>query len=127
MKVNRLLMIGFAITMLLNVACNRKLPCTKIKADKTHYRASGEAYAPKEDLAYEKALLIAKENLVQNIAKDISSKTGVAPKLLSDSLSKGIKLSQLEVICKHKKKYKGSYRCSVAIEIESRKLIHFYH
>ncbi len=127
MKVNKLLMIGIAITMLLNLACNRKLPCSKIKTDKTHYRASGEAYAPKEDLAYEKALLIAKENLVQNIAKDISIKSGIAPKLINDSLNKGIKLSDLEIICKHKKKYKGAYRCSVAIEIESRKLIHFYH
>lgn len=126
MKLNKLLLIGFAVTLLSSIACNRKLPCEALSSDKEFYRASGVAYSSKEDLAYEKALHMAKRNLIKTISKDIATKTGTGEQLILDSLSKGIKLSDLEIICKHNDKHKGSFRCSIAVEISSNKLLHHY-
>ena len=126
MKIKQILILGFAVTMVTNVACNRKLPCEAISSDKDHFRASGVAFSSKEDLAYEKALHMAKRNLIKVIAKDISEKSGAGEQLIIDSLQKGIKLSDLDIVCRHNDKHKGSFRCSVAVEVSSSKLLHYY-
>lgn len=117
---------GFAVTMLTNMACNRKLPCEALTSDNDFYRASGVAYSSKEDLAYEKALHMAKRNLIKVIAKDVSERSGAGEQLIIDSLVKGIKVTDLDIVCKHNDKHKGSFRCSVAVEINSEKLLHYY-
>ncbi len=126
MKIKQLLYFGFALIMLNTTACNRKLACEHIKSDKESFRASGIAYSSKQDLAYEKALHIAKRNLIREIAKDVSTKSGVGEKLIIDSLEQGISIRELEVVCKHHDKHKGSYRSSVAIEMRRDKLLRFY-
>lgn len=126
MKLKHVFILGFAVTLLTQVSCNRKLPCEKLTSDTEYYRASGVAYSSKEDLAYEKAMHIAKRNLIKVIAKDVSQKSGAGEQLIIDSLEKGIKLHELEVICRRNDKHKGSFRCSVAVEMSSSKLLHYY-
>jgi hypothetical protein len=117
MKLKLWLFSGFAALMLLTTACSPKLPCEKISSDENYYRVSGVAFSQKRDLAQEKALNIAKRNLVHEIAKDLHKKTGMNEQLLLDTLKKGIKVHELEVVCKHTDRHKGSFRCSVAIEM----------
>jgi hypothetical protein len=126
MKFKQIIFIGFALVMLSTTACNRKLACEHIKTDKEAFRASGVAYSARQDVAYEKALHIAKRNLIREIAKDVSTKSGVGEKLIIDSLEKGITVHELEVVCKHHDKYKGSFRSSVAVEMNRDKLLRFY-
>jgi hypothetical protein len=126
MKIKHLFFIGFAVVMLSTTACNRKLACEHIETDKEAFRASGVAYSAKQDVAYEKALHIAKRNLIREIAKDVSTKSGVGEQLIIDSLEKGISVHELEVVCKHHDKHKGSFRSSVAVEMNRDKLLRFY-
>ncbi|MEA1873165.1 MAG: hypothetical protein U9N51_01890 [Bacteroidota bacterium] len=126
MRIKTLLHLGLAFVMLNTIACNRKLTCEHIETDKTSFRASGVAYSAKQDVAYEKALHIAKRNLIREIAKDVSTKSGVGQQLIIDSLKKGITVHELEVVCKHHDKHKGSFRSSVAVEMNRDKLLRFY-
>ncbi len=108
---------SFAVALLLITGCNRKLPCERITSDENYYRASGMAFSQRRDLAEEKALNVAKKNLVKEIARDLNKKTGMSEQLLLDSLKKGIKIHDLEMVCKHNDKHKGSFRCSLALEM----------
>src|SRR6056297_1566282 len=117
MKLKLWLFSGFVALMLLATACSPKLPCEKISSDGNFYRVSGVAFSQKRDLAQEKALNIAKHNLVHEIAKDLHKKTGVNEQLLMDTLKKGIKVHELEVVCKHTDRHKGAFRYSLAIEM----------
>ncbi|MGC9332409.1 MAG: hypothetical protein ACP5DZ_11125 [Bacteroidales bacterium] len=117
MTIKRFLLTVFAFFLVLTTGCNRKLPCEKIPGDTHFYRASGVAFSQKRDLAEEKAINVAKRNLVKEIARDLHKKTGMSEQLLMDSLIKGIKIQELEVVCKHTDKHKGSFRCSLAIEM----------
>lgn len=106
------------IFMTLNfTSCNNKIPCKNIDSDKEFYRASAVAYSNKRDMAEEKAVMIAKKHLVKEIADDMVKKTGIGEKLLYDSLKKGITMKELEVVCKKIDRKKGSFRCSIALEI----------
>jgi uncharacterized protein (UPF0210 family) len=126
MKIKHLFFIGFAVFMLSTTACNRKLACEHIETDKEAFRASGVAYSAKQDVAYEKALHIAKRNLIREIADDVSTKSGVGKQLIIDTLREGITIHELDVVCKHHDKHKGSFRSSVAVEMNRDKLLRFY-
>jgi hypothetical protein len=117
MTIKNITLTSFAVAILLITGCNRKLPCEKISSNAHFYRASGVAFSQKRDLAEEKAINVAKRNLVKEIARDLHKKTGMSEQLLMDSLKKGIKIHDLEVVCKHNDRHKGSYRCSLAIEM----------
>ena len=108
-------------------ACHNKIPCKNIDSDKEFYRASAVAYSNKRDIAEEKAVMIAKKHLIKEIADDMVKKTGINEKLLYDSLKKGITMRQLEVVCKKVQRKKGSFRCSIALEVPASKFskLHF--
>jgi hypothetical protein len=117
MKIKPFILFGFVFLLVVTTGCNRKLPCERITSDENYYRASGMAFSQRRDLAEEKALNVAKKNLVKEIARDLNKKTGMSEQLLLDSLKKGIKIHDLEMVCKHNDKHKGSFRCSLAIEM----------
>ncbi|MFO7878743.1 MAG: hypothetical protein ACQES0_01780 [Bacteroidota bacterium] len=117
MKSKQGIFLLLAAIVLVSAGCNRKLPCEKISSDNSFYRASGVAFSQRRDMAQEKALNVAKRNLVKEIATDMHKKTGVSEKLLMDTLKKGITIQDMEVVCKHIDRHKGSFRCSLAIEM----------
>ncbi|MEA3448343.1 MAG: hypothetical protein U9Q98_07840 [Bacteroidota bacterium] len=125
MKITGILLTGFAFFLVLTTGCNRKLPCEKISSDAHFYRASGVAFSQRRDLAEDKAINVAKRNLVKEIARDLHKKTGMSEQLLMDSLKKGIKIQELEVVCKHNDRHKGSFRCSLAIEMPVKRFSEF--
>jgi hypothetical protein len=126
MKPTYIIMGLFSVVMLLDSACSRKLSCSHIQCDTEYYRASGEAYSTNQDLAYEKALHSAKNMLVREISKDIHEKSGAGEQLLNKTLSSGLTMKEMKVVCKHIDKHKGSYRCSVALEINKKDMLRFY-
>jgi hypothetical protein len=126
LKFKHYIFLGLAFFLLVASSCSTKLTCEKIHSDNNFYRASGVAFSSKEDLAYEKALNIAKRKLIMEIAKDISKKSGLSEQLLVDTIRNGIKIQDIEVVCRHNDKHKGSYKCSIAIEMSQSKFLHFY-
>lgn len=113
------------IAFLLISSCSNKFACGDIESDKNFYRAKASSYSTKRDLSQEKALMTAKKHLVKEITKDIHKNTNMSEKLIFDSLKKGIKLKDIEIICKKYIKKKGSYRCDLAIEIPVSKFSDF--
>lgn len=126
LKFRNNIFLGLAFFLFVVSSCSTKLTCEKINSDNNFYRASGVAFSAKEDLAYEKALNIAKRKLIKEIAKDISKKSGLSEQILVDTIKNGIKVKDIEVVCRHNNKHKGSYQCSIAIEMSRSKFLHFY-